>query len=386
MAWLGTWAKRVKLTIDSGDIDANLSDFPILIYISASSGRNSDDISFVFDELTADANRKKIAVTKSDGTTELYVEIEQWDDGNEKAWLWVKVSGVDSIGAGSDTDLYLYYDSAHADNDTYVGDTNSAVSENVWDANFKLVYHMRDGADNEHVYDSTTNDNDGTKGAAGEPTLDSGGQVNEAQNYDGGDFITTADDTDFDFERTDPFSVSVWMKTVIDNAFKTILGHRDGSSPYRGWELYQGPSVDRQRHGFVLISDHTTVNEIDVYTNADTIDANTWQRYSITYDGSSDAVGVKLYINGALHADVDGADALTATIKIAADMTFGGRDGSGAFEGLLDEIRIAATERAAAWEKASYESEIDNLLDFGSEESLGNIPEKMKHYRMLRAA
>ena len=132
-AWLSGWDKRVKMTIDSGDITDNLSNFPILVYLSASSGRTSVDVSAVFDELTDDANRKKIAVTKSDGETECYVEIENWDHATKKAYLWVKVSGENSISSSADTDLYLYYDVDHADNTTYVGDVDSATAANVWD-------------------------------------------------------------------------------------------------------------------------------------------------------------------------------------------------------------------------------------------------------------
>lgn len=66
----------------------------------------------------SDANRKKIAVTKSDGTTQCYVEIEKWDHASKQAWLWVKVP---SIRISVDTDLYLYYDKDHADNTDYVG-------------------------------------------------------------------------------------------------------------------------------------------------------------------------------------------------------------------------------------------------------------------------
>jgi len=42
--WLTGWDQRVKITIDSGDITANLTNFPVLIYLSASSGINSEDI------------------------------------------------------------------------------------------------------------------------------------------------------------------------------------------------------------------------------------------------------------------------------------------------------------------------------------------------------
>lgn len=36
----------------------------------------------------------KIAATTSDGTTECYVEIEDWNDTAEQAWLWVKVPTI----------------------------------------------------------------------------------------------------------------------------------------------------------------------------------------------------------------------------------------------------------------------------------------------------
>ena len=35
MGWLTDWVKRVKLTIDSGDIDDTLPNFPILVYLSS---------------------------------------------------------------------------------------------------------------------------------------------------------------------------------------------------------------------------------------------------------------------------------------------------------------------------------------------------------------
>ena len=96
------WANRLKLTIDSSKIDtADLTDFPVMVHLSAASGIGDADVSAVFDELASDANRKKIAVTTSDGTTQCYVEIEKWDDANEVAWLHVKVP---TVAYDADTD------------------------------------------------------------------------------------------------------------------------------------------------------------------------------------------------------------------------------------------------------------------------------------------
>ena len=155
----GGFSKMLQITLDHTKVTTLLTDYPAMVYLSAASGQNPDDVSCVFDELQADANRLKIRITTTDGT-ECYVEVDQWDDANEKAWLHVKVP---SISSSEDTVLLLYYDSLAADNTTYVGDTNSSAAENVWDSDFKAVYHMSDGADNAHIYDSTSNNNDGTK-------------------------------------------------------------------------------------------------------------------------------------------------------------------------------------------------------------------------------
>ena len=40
------------------------------------------------------------------------------------------------------------------------------------------------------------------------------------------------------------------------------------------------------------------------------------------------------------------------------------------FDGMIDEVRISTTARSTAWIKASYESERDHLIDFGTEEVL----------------
>ena len=134
--WLDGWGKRVELTIDHNNIDSPLSSFPVLIRLSNSSGPYNDDVSFIFDEFGSDNDRKKIAVTNSDGLTQGYVEIDTWNHTTKEAWLWVKVPNLSS---SEDTNLYLYYDSSQDSNTDYVGDSDSIPTENVWIDNFKLV-------------------------------------------------------------------------------------------------------------------------------------------------------------------------------------------------------------------------------------------------------
>ena len=343
---LAGWAKRVKLIIDQNDIDAALSNFPILVYLSTSSGRNGDDVSCIFDELTSDGNRKKIAVTTSDEETECYVEIEKWDDANEQAWLWVKVP---SVASDADTELYLYYDSTHADNDTYVGDPSDAVVHNVWDSNFKLVSHMRDGADTSHIYDSTSNDNDGTKRDAAEPAITTSGKISDAQDFDGAnDYIGLA--RNFMATPTD-LTMEVWFKTAMAGA--GVLVDVEGAYVMIvGWK-----TVGK----IAAIADGSSAN----YVESGVVNDDGWHHVVLVNDGSLST----LYIDG---GSVDTAAETLYDIdtlaRVSAIGAIWGAPGNW-FNGLLDEVRISSTDRSAAWIKASYESERDDLLDFGSEES-----------------
>ena len=225
--WLGGWDERVKITIDSNDVDSALSNFPVLVYLSSSSGRNNDDVTFVFDEVGS--NSKKIAITTSDGTTECYVEIEKWNATSEQAWLWVKVPSVSNT---SNTDLYLYYDNSHADNTAYVDDTSTGNSVNVWDSSFKMVQHMRDDTTSS-IVDSTSNDNDGTKTGAGEPAVTTSGKISDAQDFDGSnDYIeTVSSSSEMGVDSSNTMTVSAWVNPDVngDHQMFVIIQPSTGS-------------------------------------------------------------------------------------------------------------------------------------------------------------
>ncbi len=161
MGTLSGFAKRIELTLDSDKIDAALSGFPVPIHITASC---------FFDELDAGGengsydNRKKIAVTLSDGTTQCYVEIDYWGDYYESAWLHVLAPSVSNT---VDPKLYLYYGASASDNDSYVGDTDDAVVYNIYDSYFKAVWHMSQVGTSKVTLDSTSNANDLTQNQNG---------------------------------------------------------------------------------------------------------------------------------------------------------------------------------------------------------------------------
>ena len=135
--WHPNYDKRITFTIDSSLVDSDLTDFPVTLQVTSSSGISAVDLTAFFDELSSDANRKKIAVTDSDGITQLPVEIDYFSFSSELAVLHVKVPSVPST---YDKKLYLYYDSSAEDNDL-VGDIGDAIAQSVWDT-YEVVLHM----------------------------------------------------------------------------------------------------------------------------------------------------------------------------------------------------------------------------------------------------
>jgi hypothetical protein len=333
--WLDGWGKRLKMIVDHGDVDSDLSDFPVLVYLSSSSGVGGDDVSFVFDELGGDADRMKIAVTEGDGLSQCYVEIEDWDDAAEEAWLWVKVP---SISNSTDTELYLYYDSSHADNTVYVGDTGSTPAENVWDSDFDFVWHLSEPGNSIH---DSAGDFDGT----GINLVDYlTGKIGGGKDITGGANGIDSDET-LNIGTGD-FTIDIWVRLdSVDSDWHNIIGPQSDTSAYSsGWWAYQGEWY----YWSWGLEKSTGVS----------ITQDVWYHLVATRSGTT----VSLYVDG------DYQDGGTDSYDLGDKTIYVGSDNSYPLDGKIDEPRTSSIARSAAWIKANYESERDNLCYFGSEE------------------
>jgi len=361
MAWLSGWAaeQRIELVIDNTKIDGALTNFPVMVKLSSSSGIDSSDISQVFDELASDANRLKIAVTEDDEVTECKVEIEHWDDASELAILHVKVPAVAS---GADTTLYLYYDSAHADNTTNVGDIGDAPAQAVWDSDFDRVLHMYDGTTLKNSADGTT------ETLAGSLTLVDGPNGNKAlQANADGDYIDCAS-----YAFTSLFTVEAQF-------------YIDTGGPDPGYDQLFGFN-----HKITLMVDHTNgTTKWGLYTgNGSSWDAlvpantllgeSTWYNIALTYNAGTHGC----FLNG---ADDGGGSGTNRTITTPFHVFRRENAASGDYRlhGKISEFRISTVERSDAWVKATYHSLFDSLITLTDEyppEGSGTIPIVMHHY------
>ena len=180
----------------------------------------------------------------------------------------------------------------------------------------------------------------------GSPTYGATGVINDCMSFDG-----TDDDISFgdvlDFERTDPFSVSMWVNFDADSSYEILISKiYHSASPLRGWEI--------QRDGsgkiiFQFISTWPT-NAIDVISTTATIDAaDGWTHLLMTYDGSSSASGVTIYLDGSSIALTTNKDTLSATTINTDSLLIGTRENLSGFffGGDMDEVGIWSRELTA---------------------------------------
>jgi len=369
--WLGTWAKRRKVVVSNTNIDSNLTHFPLLLTLGTSVGTGNTDVSSIFDELTSDANRLKIALTKTDGTTQLYGEIEKWDDANETAVIWVSKDDLVLSSTGT-TDIYMYYDSAQSANTTYIGDTNDEVAENVWDSNFTGIYHLNDGASTSATYDSTSNDNDGTKTDANEPN-EVTEEIGESQDFDGTDDIInlpSGTTSSSPFDITDELTISAIIKIddlSIDRAVLDLQSSFSGTASYNAGALL---TIESEGAVYMRIGKH--VSNDDIRSSASEITTGT--TYYVT--GVMNNTAVELFKNGA---------SLTTDTVTSGNIEWNGgtyndngnyigqflRGAASAgqfYDGVMDELRVSTVARSDAWIKADYYTLTDDIVAWSTEE------------------
>ncbi|MBN1771137.1 MAG: LamG domain-containing protein [Deltaproteobacteria bacterium] len=358
--WLVGWERRVALTLDHGDIDEAMADFPVLVHLGSSVGREADDVTFVFDELPTVADRRKLAVTTSDGVSPCAVEVERWDAAAREAWLWVRVPAV---LPDSDTVLYLYFDGRQADNDADVGDPGTAAGQRVWTNGYRLVLHMQDGADESQVLDSSPHGNLGTRPTAGNPHQVAEGRCGCALRWDGAgdnEFVRVEDAPSLDLGSA--FTAEVWAayeKGRTPNDYERMLTKKAAYTDLDGWEFSLESGLDR----YLTTRGSSAAGTSGIANVVASWAAGGWHHVAVFYEGAR----ARALVDGALQDDV----AIRAVEDNGRPLLVGRYGGSVTHRwfGLLDEIRLSDRVRSDAWIRASCESGRDDLVGFGLEET-----------------
>ena len=324
--WESGYTYRKRITIDSDYVSgtSNLSSFPVLINIAS-----DDDLRTTGNDGHMEhASGWDTHFTSADGTTDLYHEIEDYDDETGEYVAWVNVT---SLSHDTDTIIYMYYGKS--------GVAADPSSTSTWNTNYQMVQHLQETTGTH--YDSTNHGMDGTNNGS---TQDAAGMVDGANSFDGSAYITITDDTYL--RPTDAVTFEVWAQTTGDPAQWDTLG---GTSTTDEWEdgyglWYESTSTVR----FHVMGYGTNFAESGI------IPTN-WNYIVGTYDKDAGGVDeIKIYVNGVLGgtvADYSTAITYTDTFCIAH---MGISEG---FTGTIDEVRISNTARSVDWILTSYNNQ-----------------------------
>jgi hypothetical protein len=137
-----------------------------------------------------------------------------------------------------------------------------------------------------------------------------------------------------DFEKDKGFSFGAWVK-LPKSQFGAVFARMDDQHDFRGWDLW----VQNGRVGTHIVNKWP--GDALKVVSKNPVRAGQWAHVFVTYDGSSRAEGVRVYINGVSQETEFEANALKSTIRTTVPLKFGQRHSSSPLDGLdVQDVRL----------------------------------------------
>lgn len=165
--------------------------------------------------------------------------------------------------------------------------------------------------------------------------------------FDGvNDFV----DTNYilNFERTDTFEFEGWVYFNSKSGTQIIIENLDPSTTFRGFNIVLNPNG----LGFYLNNDNLSNNRLDAIAPLSSVPLQKWFHLVIMYNGSSDASGISIFIDG-INQSLTRFNNLSGTISNNNNAFLGKRHSNNSFffNGKLSNIKIKVNDNIVRWYK-----------------------------------
>ena len=176
------------------------------------------------------------------------------------------------------------------------------------------------------------------------------GIINQGFSLDGvNDYVDIGNNLDFSGDT--PFSFSCWINP-LGSTTVNILSKFNSLGSFPGYTLHLKSNLVR-----FIIQNNNATDRIRVATTS-TLTSGL-RHISLTYDGSTNASGVKIYVDGvnqSVNADID---TFTGGLTTTSEFVLGGFvTGFNYFDGIIDEVGV--------WNKELTQSEVTELYNSGA--------------------
>ncbi len=200
--------------------------------------------------------------------------------------------------------------------------------------------------------DSSGNGNTGT--LTNGPAWTTSGQVNGALTFANvsNNYVDVANPANFAFERTQPFSLAFWAYRTSSTSEGDVVSNQAGPGSHQGYGVSfpadgavnscSSTACSTNCINMQVINTKASNNYLCVLVNGSAAATNAWHHVVATYDGSSMAAGVNIYVDGVLQTPSFTFSNLSATILTGGDLKIGvDVPGHGdTFTGTIDDVRV----------------------------------------------
>ena len=341
-SWNGLgFAYRKNITIDPANIPNNLFNFPVLIDLES-----DPDLAGI-----QQTNGNDLFFTDAQGN-KLPFELEYFDKESLNFKAWVKTD----ISSSTPTIISMYFGNSTV--------SSQADPTGVWGTDYTGIWHLNNNPAGGTIFDSTSNNYDGTPGGGMTSSDLVKGIIGKAIDFDGtNDLINLGN---INSNLWTGITVEAWIFHDTSGDDRVICKSPDGTVANHIFSLAIEPTNKLRVRISTDGTGGTVASSLD---SSGTISVGTWHHIAFTWSSASERV--YLYIDGVQDVNnffKDGDSIKDSSVAaIIANVNGGTEDRY--FDGLIDEARILKSALSSSWIAVEYLNQFNPYKFY----SVGNL-------------